>query len=51
MRLTPAGRIVVLEANPNPELARGEDLAEAALAAGLAYPALVQSIVAIARRR
>jgi D-alanine-D-alanine ligase len=50
LRLTPSGRLAVLEANPNPELARGEDLADAARAAGLAYPELVQRIVALAAR-
>ena len=51
LRLSPAGRLVFLEANPNPELARGEDFADAARAAGLAYPELVQTLLALARRR
>jgi D-alanine-D-alanine ligase len=51
LRLTPAGRLSVLEANPNPELARGEDLAEAARAAGLGYEELVQRILGLASRR
>lgn len=50
LRLTAAGRLAVLEANPNPELARGEDFADAAHAAGLAYPALIQRLVQLARR-
>jgi D-alanine-D-alanine ligase len=49
LRLTPAGRLAVLEANPNPELARGEDFADAARAAGLGYPALLTRILALAR--
>jgi len=51
LRLTPAGRLSVLEANPNPELARGEDFADAARAAGLAYPALIHELLALARSR
>jgi len=49
LRLTPRGRLAVLEANPNPELARGEDFADAAAAAGLAYPALIQRLLELAR--
>ena len=30
LRLTEEGKLVVVEANPNPEIAQGEDLAEAA---------------------
>jgi D-alanine-D-alanine ligase len=51
LRLTSTGRLAVLEANPNPELARGEDFADAARAAGLPYPALVQCLLALARNR
>jgi len=51
LRLTPGGRLAVLEANPNPELARGEDLADAARAAGVAYPDLIREILRIAGRR
>lgn len=50
LRLTPAGRLAVLEANPNPELARGEDFAEAARAAGLGYPALIERLLRLALR-
>jgi D-alanine-D-alanine ligase len=50
LRLTPAGRLAVLEANPNPELARGEDLADAAAAAGLTYSALIQRLLTLANR-
>jgi D-alanine-D-alanine ligase len=45
LRLTESGQVYVLEANPNPQLARGEDLAESAAAAGLDYGALLQRIV------
>jgi len=50
LRLTPNGRLAVLEANPNPELARGEDFADAACAAGIGYPALIQELLRLARR-
>lgn len=45
LRLSEDGRITVVEANPNPEIAKGEDLAEAAAKIGLAYPDLVERIV------
>jgi D-alanine-D-alanine ligase len=50
LRLTPGGRLAVLEANPNPELARGEDVADAAAHGGLDYPRLIAQILALARR-
>lgn len=50
LRLTPSGRLAVLEANPNPELADGEDFAEAAHRAGLGYTRLVGHLVELALR-
>jgi D-alanine-D-alanine ligase len=50
LRLTSRGRLAVLEANPNPELARGEDLADAARAAGIEYPALIQYLLHLASK-
>ena len=44
-RLAADGRPFVLEANPNPQLAYGEDFAESAEHAGLGYPELLQRIV------
>ncbi len=44
-RLRGDGRIVLLEANPNPNLSKGEDLADSAKSAGLSYTALVGRIV------
>jgi D-alanine-D-alanine ligase len=44
-RLDSAGNIYVLEANANPQLALGEDLAESAKRAGLDYAELLQRII------
>ncbi len=49
-RLAPNGRIYVLEANPNPNLEYGEDLAESAHAAGLSYEGLLQRILNLGLR-
>lgn len=51
MRLRPDGRIVILEVNPNPDIAYGEEVAEAAEKAGLNYEALLDRIVREAMRR
>ena len=45
LRLTPEGEVYVLEANPNPQLAYGEDFAESAERAGLEYEELLERIV------
>jgi D-alanine-D-alanine ligase len=50
LRLDAEGRVFVIEANPNPQIARVEDFAESAAAAGLPYPALFQRILAIGLR-
>ncbi|MCC7008085.1 MAG: ATP-grasp domain-containing protein [Acidobacteria bacterium] len=50
LRLDPAGRVHVLEANPNPQIARTEDFAESAKKAGLSYPDLLQRILQIGLR-
>lgn len=47
LRLTEGGKLVVVEANPNPEIAQGEDIAEAAGKAGLPYNDLIERIVAL----
>jgi len=47
LRLTEAGKLVVVEANPNPEIAQGEDIAEAAAKTGLAYNDLIDRIVTL----
>jgi len=50
LRLDAEGRIHVLEANPNPQLAHGEDFAEAAEHAGITYESLLQRILGLGLR-
>ncbi|MBW2666371.1 MAG: D-alanine--D-alanine ligase, partial [Deltaproteobacteria bacterium] len=50
-RIDDGGRIYCLEANPNPEIARSEEVAASAKAAGIAYPQLLQRIVNLGIRR
>jgi D-alanine-D-alanine ligase len=47
MRLCDDGRIFVLEANPNPNLAYGEDFAESGERAGVSYERLLERIVTL----
>jgi D-alanine-D-alanine ligase len=49
-RLTEAGRLYVLEANPNPDLTSDEDLAKSAARAGIDYPTLLQRIISLGLR-
>jgi len=44
-RLTPGGELYFLEANPNPDIARGEEFSSAAKAAGLDYEPLMQKLL------
>ena len=50
LRLDAAGRVWVLEANPNPQIARGEDFAASAAHAGLSYEGVLQRIVSLGMR-
>jgi D-alanine-D-alanine ligase len=50
-RLSPAGELYFLEANPNPEIAEREEFARAAEADGTSYPELLQEIVDLGLRR
>lgn len=50
-RIDENGRAYCLEANPNPEIARGEEVASAAQAAGIDYPELLQRILSLGIRR
>jgi D-alanine-D-alanine ligase len=45
LRMDTAGKVYFLEANPNPQLAYGEDFAESAERAGLSYEALLERIL------
>jgi D-alanine-D-alanine ligase len=45
LRLTPAGEVYVIEANPNPQIAQTEEFASAAAAAGIEYDALLERIL------
>jgi len=47
LRLDGDGRPFVIEANPNPQLAYGEDFAESAERAGLTYEQLLERIIAL----
>lgn len=51
LRLTPDNRLVILEANPNPDIAYGEEVAEAAHKAGMDYESLVDKIIRLALKR
>ncbi len=44
-RLTPKGELYFLEANPNPDIARGEEFSSAARATGLEYEPLLQKLL------
>lgn len=48
LRVTPAGEIVILEANPNPNLADDDEFAQSALKTGLTYEGMIQRILALA---
>lgn len=49
LRVTVDGRVYVLEANPNPQLAADEDFAASAKHAGYSFESLLQRIVALGR--
>ena len=48
LRLDAEGKLYVLEANPNPQIADGEDFAASAQHAGIGYRALIQRLVNLA---
>jgi D-alanine-D-alanine ligase len=49
-RLDAAGQVYVLEANPNPQIAKAEDFSDAAERASLSYAALLQRILDLGLR-
>ena len=50
LRLDEAGNVWVLEANPNPQIAKGEDFAESAAKVGIGYEAVLQRILNLGMR-
>lgn len=50
LRMEPDGRVWVIEANPNPQIAKGEDFAESAALAGITYDALLQRLLNLGQR-
>ena len=50
LRLDEQGRVWVIEANATPDIARGEDFADAAAATGLGYEPLIQRILNLGLR-
>ncbi|MAQ19280.1 MAG: D-alanine--D-alanine ligase [Sandaracinus sp.] len=50
-RLTPEGELYFLEANPNPDIAYGEELAASAEAQGDTYEAFLERVIRIGMRR
>ncbi len=48
LRVAPDGDIVILEANPNPNLADDDEFAQSALKTGLTYEGLIQHILGLA---
>ena len=44
-RVTPAGDAYLLEANPNPQIAKDEDFALSAKHVGMDYPALIEQLI------
>src|SRR5512145_252766 len=51
LRVTPDGEIVILEANPNPNLDRDDEFAQSAMKAGFTYERMIQRIVRLALSR
>jgi D-alanine-D-alanine ligase len=47
LRMTTEGKVYLIEANPNPQVANGEDFADSAKAAGLEYEKLLERILSL----
>ena len=45
LRMTAAGEIYFIEANPNPILAEDEDFAQSAMKSGLTFPQLIERLI------
>jgi D-alanine-D-alanine ligase len=50
VRMDEDGRVYVLEANPNPNMAYGEDFTESAEAHGISYERLLDRLIALGLR-
>jgi D-alanine-D-alanine ligase len=50
LRFDDAGNVWVIEANPNPQIAKGEDFAASAEKVGISYESLLQRIVNLGLR-
>lgn len=50
LRMTPDGRVFVIESNPNPQIAIDEEFAESALLAGIDYETLLERIIQLGMR-
>ena len=50
LRMDDAGKLWILEANPNPQIARGEDFAASAEKAGISYEGVLQRILNLGLR-
>jgi len=50
VRISTGGEVVVIEANPNPSLAKDDDFAQAAAQVGIGYEALIQKVLENAQR-
>jgi D-alanine-D-alanine ligase len=46
-RMTDSGRFYLLEANPNPQIAKNEDFADSVAHAGSTYEQLLQKIITL----
>ena len=44
-RLTEDGDALLLEANPNPQIAKDEDFAKSAMHIGISYPELIEQLI------
>ena len=50
LRLDESGKVWVIEANPNPQIAKGEDFAASAEKVGIAYETVLQRILNLGLR-
>jgi D-alanine-D-alanine ligase len=50
LRLDSSGGVWILEANPNPQIARGEDFAASAERTGIGYDGLLQRVISLGMR-